>query len=82
MIRRVRRVHLPTLVCGLLSRRRCGAQAMAPVRCMAVTDAHETAAVGGEGRVLALWDTASAKLKWRAKVRVVAEGLFWAKVWV
>jgi len=69
--RRVRRVHLATLICRLLRRRR-GAQAMAPVRCMAVTDAQETAAVGGEGRVLALWDTASAKLKWRAKVRVVA----------
>jgi hypothetical protein len=47
---------------------------------MAVTDAHETAAVGGEGRVLALWDTASSKLKWRAKVRVVAKGLCWVRV--
>lgn len=75
LTRRVRRVHLATLVCRLLSRRRCGAQAMAPVRCMAVTDAQETAAVGGEGRVLALWDTASASLKWRAKVRVAFWGV-------
>jgi hypothetical protein len=45
---------------------------MAPVRCIAVTNTQETVAVGGEGRVLALWDTATAKLKWRAKVRGVA----------
>mmetsp|Transcript_38710 Transcript_38710/g.84203 ORF Transcript_38710/g.84203 Transcript_38710/m.84203 type:complete len:396 (-) Transcript_38710:230-1417(-) len=41
---------------------------VAPVSCMRATSTMATIAVGGEGRVLALWDVETQKLKFRAKV--------------
>jgi len=41
---------------------------VAPVSCMRATSQMNTIAVGGEGRVLALWDAETQKLKFRTKV--------------
>eukprot|EP00959_Pyramimonas_sp_CCMP1952_P427794 8959161-Pyramimonas_sp.AAC.2 len=58
----------------------CGTQVVAPVSCMRATSTMATVAVGGEGRVLALWDVETQKLKFRVRCWPVFSSKTSAKV--